>query len=143
MSAPGKISEPVGSQTPDVHEWRRSLRSPSPGGGGGGGQRARNGLSRSRSPSPAMRGRTSLRSRSPSPSRVTIIKHAKGKQHSNDRLLFLVTSRLIHPLDKAHFSFSFLLRSSIEGVAYVTVFIILIPPPLGHPHSVFGSTSAC
>ena len=33
-----------------------------------------------------------------------------------------------------------LLRSSIGGVAYVTVF--LIPPPLGQPNSVFGGTDA-
>ncbi|KAL8577252.1 hypothetical protein ACOMHN_022440 [Nucella lapillus] len=66
-----KISDPVGCQTPDVYQWRRSLRSPSPG-------RSRNGVTRSRSPSPSMRGHSSLRSRSPSPSRVTIIKHAKG-----------------------------------------------------------------
>ncbi|KAK7475895.1 hypothetical protein BaRGS_00032863 [Batillaria attramentaria] len=74
-----KISEPVGVQTPDVHEWRRSLRSPSPSG-----KEGRNPLSqsqptpklRSRSPSPGALGRTSLRSRSPSPSRVTIVKHA-------------------------------------------------------------------
>ncbi|KAK7091861.1 hypothetical protein V1264_009486 [Littorina saxatilis] len=70
MTTVDKISEPAGCQTPDVHQWRQSLRSPSPSG--------RNKVARSRTPSPGGRGRTSLRSRSPSPSRVTIIKHMKG-----------------------------------------------------------------
>ena len=45
MTERGRISEPMGSQGPDVLEWSRSLRSPSP-------------------------TRQTLRSRSPSPSRV-------------------------------------------------------------------------
>ena len=75
MATVEKISEPVGNQTPDVHEWRRTLRSPSPS--------ARNGRSRTRSrtPSPAAHGVvSSLRSRSPSPSRVTIVKHNLPKK---------------------------------------------------------------
>lgn len=77
----GKISEPVGTQTRDVHEWRKSLRSQSPSAGA-----IHNALSQttplhhSRSPSPSSQtGRTGLRSRSPSPSRASIIKHSKGK----------------------------------------------------------------
>lgn len=49
MTETGRISEPIGSQGPDVLEWSRSLRSPSP----------------------THHSHQNLRSRSPSPSRVT------------------------------------------------------------------------
>lgn len=49
MTETGRISEPIGSQGPDVLEWSRSLRSPSP----------------------THHSQQKLRSRSPSPSRVT------------------------------------------------------------------------
>uniref|UniRef100_K1RGX1 Uncharacterized protein n=1 Tax=Magallana gigas TaxID=29159 RepID=K1RGX1_MAGGI len=49
MTETGRISEPIGSQGPDVLEWSRSLRSPSP----------------------THHSHQKLRSRSPSPSRVT------------------------------------------------------------------------
>ncbi|KAK6960114.1 cilia- and flagella-associated protein 58-like isoform X1 [Biomphalaria glabrata] len=66
-----KISQPLGSQTPDVHEWRRSLRSPSPGRGLQTNQSLDSSLIktlRSRSPSPrCSRDRFPRQSRSPSP----------------------------------------------------------------------------
>jgi len=58
MEELGRISEPLGSQPPDVLEWSRSLRSRSP-------SPSRQNM---RSPSPS---RHYMRSRSPSPTTIS------------------------------------------------------------------------
>ncbi|CAL1533196.1 unnamed protein product [Lymnaea stagnalis] len=80
-----KISEPFGAQTPGVHEWRQSLRSPSPAGYPRS-SRSMDGVSkslRSRTPSPRRsRDRFPRQSRSPSPNATS---KDVSKRHSMKR----------------------------------------------------------
>ncbi|XP_062573134.1 ELKS/Rab6-interacting/CAST family member 1-like [Saccostrea cucullata] len=64
MTERGRISEPIGSQSPDVIEWSRSLRSPSP-------------------------TRQNLRSRSPSPSRLTSARSHTSRKEDGDESAYL------------------------------------------------------